>query len=472
MAGGEGESCCAEHSGDRMMLLSLALSAFGIAGLLLVLVRLWLREARTTPTELEQWPRVVTQLPLYNEPEMVQRLLKQVCAMDYPAGLHEVQVLDDSTDETSVIAEHVVNDLRAAGKAVTLIHRANREGYKAGALANGLTQTKAELVAIFDADFLPPQDFLLRMVAQLMQQPKAAFIQGRWGHLNAEESLLTLAQSAHVDAHFYVQQHSRAAMDWLMNFNGSAGVWRVAAIQDAGGWQGDTLTEDLDLSHRAAMRGWTALYDDSVVVPAELPNTWSAYRQQQYRWAMGSTQTLKKLLLPLWRSELGVVQKLIGTLHLAQYLVQPLLLLHCLLVPWWPVNSSVGGQVLMLGALVTALMPLVKRGRSRWSALPAMMLMGAGLAWTGTCAVSAAIVGKRVGFLRTPKGGAGALYSTSIMGEALVLIYALTMLWLHGLALLPSMAMHVTGYAFVCVAWWQEFRKDDVEEEHARRVVG
>jgi cellulose synthase/poly-beta-1,6-N-acetylglucosamine synthase-like glycosyltransferase len=393
--------------------------------------------------------------------------------MDYPAGLHEVQVLDDSTDGSLAISERVVNELRAAGKAVTLIHREKREGYKAGALAHGLTHTQAELVAIFDADFLPPQDFLLRMVPQLMLLPKAAFIQSRWGHLNAKESLLTLAQSAHVDAHFYVQQHSRAAMDWLMNFNGSGGVWRVAAIQDAGGWQGDTLTEDLDLSHRAAMRGWTALYDDSVVVPAELPNTWSAYRQQQYRWAMGSTQTLKKLLLPLWRSELTVMQKLIGTLHLGQYLVQPLLLLHCLLVPWWPMNSSLGGQVLMLGALATALLPVMKRGRSRWSALPAMMLMGAGLAWTGTRAVVAAFAGKRVAFLRTPKAGAGLGKVGSITGEALLLVYAVGMLWLHGLTLLPSMAMHLTGNAFVCALWWLEWKKKQtVEDVHAHRVVG
>jgi cellulose synthase/poly-beta-1,6-N-acetylglucosamine synthase-like glycosyltransferase len=338
---------------------------------------------------------VVTQLPLYNEQKVVERLLKQVCAMDYPAGLHEVQALDDSTDGVPVMTARVVNELRGAGKAVTLVQRENREGFKAGALAHGLTLTEAELVAIFDADFLPPKDFLLRMVPQLMERPGAAFIQSRWGHLNADESLLTLAQSAHVDAHFHVQQHSRAAMDWLMNFNGSGGVWRVAAIQDAGGWQGDTLTEDLDLSHRAAMRGWTALYDDSVVVPAELPNTWSAYRQQQYRWAMGSTQTLKKLLCPLWHSDLSLAQKMISTLHQGQHLVQPLLLLHCLLAPWWPVNSAPGGHVLMLGALTTALLPLMERGRSRWSALPAMMLLGAGLAWTGTCAVAAALAGKK-----------------------------------------------------------------------------
>jgi cellulose synthase/poly-beta-1,6-N-acetylglucosamine synthase-like glycosyltransferase len=424
-----------------MILLSTALTIFGLAGCVLVLARLWIGKCEPAVPELKQWPKVVTQLPIYNEPEMMQRVLGCALAMRYQ-GVHEVQLLDDSEVMTPV-------------EGCRVIRRPSREGFKAGALAHGLNQTDAELVAIFDADFMPPPDFLERLVPQLIQHPEAAFIQARWGHLNADDSPLTLAQSAHIDAHFYVQQQARSAMNWLMNFNGSAGLWRVSAIQDAGGWQGDTLTEDLDLSHRAAMKGWRALYDDTLIVPAEIPTTWSAYRQQQHRWAMGTTQTLMKLWRPLWRSGLSLQQKLIGTLHLAQYLVQPLLLLHCLLAPWWPMNS---GYVVMLGALLTALLPLLQPGRSRWKALPCMILMGSGMAWTGTLAVMAALAGKQQPFLRTPKGKQRASLSSSVLGEALLLTYTMAMLILHGPQLLPSVAMHLTGYAFVCIAKFMEGR--------------
>jgi hypothetical protein len=381
--------------------LAALLSVFGLGGLLLVVVRLF-HPPRASSDTLSVWPKVVTQLPIYNEPS-------------------------------------VVNELQAAGKRVTLLRRDSREGYKAGALAAALLQTDAECVAMFDADFVPPADFLLRMVPRLIQQPKAAYVQARWGHLNASEGLLTRAQAAQIDAHFCVQQQARAAVDWLTNFNGSAGVWRVAAIQDAGGWQGDTLTEDLDLSHRAAMRGWTALYADDVVVPAELPGHWSAYRQQQHRWAMGSTQTLRKLCTPLWQSDLSLGKKLIGTLHLAQYLVQPALLLHCLLAPWLPQVQLWSGQV--------------------------MMLMGSGFAWTGTRAVWAAVAGRTLAFQRTPKGQQGGAAMHWPWVEMLLCLYSAAAVWSIGATILPVMAMHLIGNACVCVL-------ATMEVANARRAVG
>jgi cellulose synthase/poly-beta-1,6-N-acetylglucosamine synthase-like glycosyltransferase len=440
-----------------------ALSSFGFGGLLLVVVRL-LRPPRASSAErVHVWPKVVTQLPIYNEPAVVARVIRSAVAMDYPAGLHEVQVLDDSTDGSERIAAAVVGELQSAGKKVTLLRRDSRDGYKAGALAAGLGQTDAEYVAMFDADFIPPEDFLRRMIPQLVKHPRAGFAQARWGHLNADDGWLTLAQAAQVEAHFCVQQQARAAIDWLMNFNGSAGVWRVAAIQAAGGWQGDTLTEDLDLSHRAALCGWSALYLDDVVVPAELPAQWSAYRQQQHRWAMGSTQALRKLVGPLWCSGLSYGKKLIGTLHLAQYLAQPLLVLHCLLVPWLPQAQLGSGQIIMLAALLTAAMP-VMLGRTKLSALFAMMLMGTGMAWTGTCAVWAALTGKKLPFQRTPKGSKSIAPVAWPWVEFLLGAYSVWAVVHFGLELLPVMAMHLVGNTWVCILATLEVR-------NASRVV-
>jgi cellulose synthase/poly-beta-1,6-N-acetylglucosamine synthase-like glycosyltransferase len=443
--------------------LAALLSVFGLGGLLLVAVRLCCPPRILSDETLSVWPKVVTQLPIYNEPAVVERAIRHAVAMNYPAGLHEVQVLDDSTDGSDQLITTVVNELQAAGNRVTLLRRASRDGYKAGALAAGLLQTDAECVAMFDADFVPPVDFLQRTVPRLMQRPKAAFVQARWGHLNANAGLLTLAQAAQVDAHFCVQQQARAAVDWLMNFNGSAGVWRVVAIQDASGWQGDTLTEDLDISHRAAMRGWSALYADDVMVPAELPSQWSAYRQQQHRWAMGSTQTLRKLCGPLWRSDLGFGKKLIGTLHLAQYLVQPLLVLHCLLAPWLLQVQIWSGQAIMLAALLTALIPMLM-GRSSPASIMAMMLMGTGLAWTGTRAVWAALAGRTLAFQRTPKSQPSGAAMHWPWVEMLLCLYSAAAVWIVGAALLPVMVMHLTGNACVCAL-------ATMEVTNARRVV-
>jgi cellulose synthase/poly-beta-1,6-N-acetylglucosamine synthase-like glycosyltransferase len=438
--------------------LAVLLVLFGIAGLLLVLAKMLWPKRELLRGEI-QWPRVVTQLPLYNESAVVERLLRAVAAMRYPAGLHEIQVLDDSTDETAAVVDAVVAELQAAGVNIQVLRRATRIGFKAGALEWGLTQTSAEYAAMFDADFIPEVDFLERMIPPIVGSPRAAFIQGRWGHLNAGDSLLTLAQAAHMDAHFHVQQDARAKADWLMNFNGSAGIWRVSAITDAGGWQGDTLTEDLDLSYRAAMRGWIALYDDDVVVPAEVPTHWSAYRQQQFRWAMGSTQTLQKLLLPLWHSPLGLLRKGIGTMHLAQYCVQPLLLIHCVLMPWLPPVQLVwAGQVLMASALLSAVLPVI-RGRGVPVSLAAMMLMGSGMAWTGSCAVWAALKGEERPFQRTPKGKRGLRRGAGFpLAELFLALYAGASVLLQP-ELRPVMLMHAVGNAFVCWCWWQEVRE-------------
>lgn len=440
--------------------LSVALALFSITGLVLVLLRLVGPKDPLPAAAPAVWPRVLTQLPLYNEAFVAERLLRAVTALDYPRELHQVQVLDDSTDETSGIVDRIVQELRAKGHHITVVRRSGRVGFKAGALAHGLAQCDAEYVAIFDADFVPRPDYLTAMLPRLISAPKAAFVQARWGHLNADANLLTRAQVANIDAHFHVQQRARAAFDLWMNFNGSAGIWRCAAITDAGGWQGDTLTEDLDLSHRATMAGWAALYADEVVVPAEVPATISAYRQQQFRWALGSTQTLRKLSRPLWDSDLPVVRKAIGLTHLAQYLVQPLLVLHCLLYPWVPTHASLA---LLIAALLTAALPVVRLHRGapqRIIGLGAMMLLGTGMAWTGTRAVWAACKGQAHAFERTPKGAAIAVARSTLDRwiELALATYAWAALICLGTSALPGELMHASGFTLVNILSWRERR--------------
>ncbi|NJN80236.1 MAG: glycosyltransferase [Anaerolineales bacterium] len=244
---------------------------------------------------LNPLPTVTVQLPIYNEHYVVDRLLNACAALDYPRELLEVQVLDDSTDDTKEIVAQKVTQLQKSGLNIVHIHRNHRSGFKAGALANGLEVAKGEFIAIFDADFLPQADFLQKLLPHFENQ-KTAFVQARWGHLNRDYSLLTLLQSFSLDAHFAIDQLARSTSDYVFNFNGTAGVWRKSAILDAGGWQADTLTEDMDLSYRVFLRGWSAKYAGDVEAPAELPVSFTAYRRQQYRWARGSLECAIKYI--------------------------------------------------------------------------------------------------------------------------------------------------------------------------------
>src|SRR5207248_10694590 len=249
-------------------------------------------------------PSVCIQLPIYNERYVAERVLDAVCAIDWPAGRSEVQVLDDSDDDTVQILAARVAHWRARGIRVAHVRRGSRAGFKAGALAYGLGRTSAELIAIFDADFVPPSDFLRRAAGSLVD-PRVAFVQARWGHLDEGYSWFTRLQALFIDFHFLVEQAVRSARGYFVNFTGSAGVWRRQAVDDAGGWSAATLTEDLDLSYRAQLRGWRAVYLEDVVVPQELPVSASAYRAQQSRWATGSFQCVARLLLPVLRSRLS-----------------------------------------------------------------------------------------------------------------------------------------------------------------------
>ena len=254
------------------------------------------------PPEVTEWPKVTVQLPIYNERYVIERLVEAVAQFDYPRELLDIQVLDDSTDETQAVARDCVERYRDLGVPVVYIHRDNREGFKAGALQEGLKTATGEFVAIFDADFIPPADFLRRTVPYFTE-PKLAMVQTRWSYVNRSYSVLTEVEAILLDGHFAIEHSSRYRSGVFFNFNGTAGIWRRVAIEDAGGWQHDTLTEDTDLSYRAQIRGWKFIYLPEIDCPSELPVEMNAFKSQQARWAKGLMQTAKKILPQMLRSD-------------------------------------------------------------------------------------------------------------------------------------------------------------------------
>ena len=295
------------------------------------------RKAKNQPPlpntiDSEDWPAVTIQLPLYNERYVAERLVRAAASLDYPPERLQIQVLDDSTDDTTLILRQVVSRLQAAGVNIQIFHRSNRNGYKAGALSEGFGRSSGEFIAIFDADFVPHSDFLKRVIPKF-EDPGVAFVQTRWEHLNMDYSLFTMLQSFTLDAYFLIEQFARSQVGYWFNFNGTAGVWRRKAIQDAGGWKVGTLTEDLDLSYRAFLRGWKAVYAWDVSVPSELPVSFNAYRRQQHRWARGGMECAIRFLPLIWKAPTSLSKKLQATFHLTGYLVHLLLLALTLLYP-------------------------------------------------------------------------------------------------------------------------------------------
>ena len=370
------------------------------------------------PADLTNWPKVTIQLPIYNERYVVERLVEAISRLDYPSGLLEVQVLDDSTDETQQVARSCVERYRALGLDVRYLHRPNREGYKAGALANGLNSATGELIVIFDADFQPGPDFLRRTLPYF-SDPKLAMVQTRWTYLNRDYSALTEVESILLDGHFVIEHGARARSGRFFNFNGTAGVWRRKAIDDAGGWQHDTLTEDTDLSYRAQLRGWRFLYLPDIECPSELPVEMNAFKAQQARWAKGLMQTAKKILPRVLRADLPAGVKAEAFFHLTANISYPLMvLLSTLLLPAMIVRFYQGWVQMLLidlplflasscsisGFYLTAQRALYPKSWTRKILyLPFVMAVGIGLSVRNAKAVLEAIFGVQSEFARTPK---------------------------------------------------------------------
>jgi len=368
--------------------------------------------------EFKELPRVTVQLPLFNEMYVAKRLLDAVADLDYPRDLLEIQVLDDSTDETTRIVEEKVKSLQELGFHAVLIHRTNRSGFKAGALENGLRQARGEYIAIFDADFLPKPDMLQRTVHYFTNE-KIGMVQTRWGHINRKFSLLTQVQSIYLDGHFVVEHTARHRSGRFFNFNGTGGVWRKTAIEDAGGWQHDTLTEDLDLSYRAQLKGWNFIFLKDLVSPAEVPVDINAFKSQQFRWAKGSAQTMKKLLPVIWSSRFPFRVKLEATFHLTANVGYPLMVfMSLLMLPAIKVRSTIeSGSMSVLFDMClffTAFLSVcyfyvfsqqeIKRPvLDRFLFLPAVLAIGIGMCINNTKAVMEGFFGVQSPFTRTPK---------------------------------------------------------------------
>ena len=280
----------------------------------------------------DSYPAVTVQLPIYNELYVVERLIEAVCNLEWPDENLEIQILDDSTDETTEIIQRAITKHCTQEQNIKYIHRGERIGFKAGALQEGLQVAKGEFIAIFDADFVPNSDFLEKTIPSF-NKPEIAFVQSKWGFLNQNYSTLTRLQSIMLNSHFCVDQYARSRAGYIFNFNGTAGVWRKTVIESVGGWQSDTLTEDMDLSYRAFLAGWKAVYLDYIVTDSELPVTIEAFRQQQYRWAKGSIECALKYLPQVFQKPISTTIKLQAFFHLTGYLSQFLLLLLCLLFP-------------------------------------------------------------------------------------------------------------------------------------------
>jgi len=395
------------------------LSVYGIHRYHLTYLYLKNRHKAPRPKQcFEALPRMTVQLPIYNERYVVERLLEAVTRLDYPRELLEIQVLDDSTDETRFVCSRLVNEYAQAGHSISYLHRTRREGFKAGALAEGLKKAAGEFVAVFDADFVPPPSILRQMV-HYFTDPEVGVVQGRWTWINRHYSNLTEVEAIMLDGHFVIEHGGRNFSGRFFNFNGTAGMWRRCAIDDAGGWQHDTLTEDTDLSYRAQLKGWKFIYDPHIECPSELPVEMNAFKTQQARWAKGLVQTARKLLPVIWRSTQPLKIKLEATFHLTANLAYPLMVLFALiLLPAMIVRFYQGWfQMLYLDlplflastCSVSSFYMVSQRElyphewHRRLKYIPFLMATGIGLSVMNAKVVLEALLGVKSEFVRTAK---------------------------------------------------------------------
>src|SRR6266576_2339844 len=467
----------------------LGLSAYGVHRYFIIYLFLKNRKRAVVPAgRFRQLPRVTVQLPIFNEIYVVKRLLRSVSELDYPRELLQIQVLDDSTDDTREVTASCAEALRQRGFDVQLIHRVDRTGFKAGALAVGLESAAGEFVCILDADFVAPP-YLLQRTIHFFTDPKIGMIQSRWGHLNRGYSLLTRMQAMFLDGHLLLEQTARSRSGRFFNFNGTAGLWRRSCIEEAGGWQHDTLCEDLDLSYRAQLAGWKFIFLPDVVTPAELPVDMNGFKSQQHRWTKGSVQTCKKLLPTIWRSPLPFFIKVEATGHLMSNFAYLLLAFLCLLLH--PSSGAPSGGWLrtllidvpiFLAASVSVAVFYVCAQRElhprTWMKeilfLPCLLALGIGLSLNNARAVLVALFNHRSDFARTPKYGIERksqpwrsckyrpLKSALPLAElafAIYFSYFVVFAIMHGQFLsLPFLLMFQSGFVYVALSslapWW------------------
>ncbi len=402
------------------ILVFTALSAFG-AHRIKVLYHFWhYRNKAPEPKFLfSELPAITIQLPIFNELYVVENLLRKVSALDYPREKLQIQVLDDSTDETAAHAEKLAATLKDQGFDIEYRHRTNRHGFKAGALDEGMATAKGEYICIFDADFQPAPDYLKQVIHHFSHE-NVGMVQARWGHANKNFSLLTRLQALFLDGHLVLEQTARSRHGEFLNFNGTAGIWRRKAIEDGGGWQHDTLTEDLDLSYRAQLKGWKFIYLKDVVVPAELPPDMDGFKSQQHRWTKGSIQVCKKILGDVWRSNIPLRLKLEATAHLTSNFAY--LLTLCTLVLMYPANFVMGSSwhkavfvdvpVFFFASFSVVVFYMTAQGaQTRWGWLktlpyvPMLLALGIGMSINNGKAVLEALLNRSSDFVRTPKYG-------------------------------------------------------------------
>jgi cellulose synthase/poly-beta-1,6-N-acetylglucosamine synthase-like glycosyltransferase len=460
------------------------LSLYGFQALALSIAYLFHRKSRHNLKPLQEFPDVTVQLPVFNERYVVERVIDAAAALDWPRDKLHIQVLDDSTDETTGLARARAEQHRALGIDIIVIHRTDRADYKAGALQNGLAGSSSPYIAIFDADFCPAPDFLKQTIPALVEQPDVAWVQTRWTHLNEGYSALTHAAALLMDGHFTVEQVVRDRAGLTMIFNGSAGVWRRRAIDDAGGWQGDTLTEDADLSFRAQIAGWRGRMLPDVTVPCEMPVQVTALKQQYFRWSKGGAQTVRKLFIPMAKSRMPLGKKLAGLFHMSSHLAHPLIIL--LLVTWlaiiihpdWIQGIPIAFMsVAMLGLPCQFLVAQIVLHRGhvwRMIYLPMLLIIGTGMALNNARGVVQGLAGRPSEFMRTPKfrmDGANATWKRSAyalaadptaVGEAIMAGYAAFMVvaaWKTGnLSVISFLLLYVIGFAYVAIGSAMDLR--------------
>ncbi|WP_017258228.1 cellulose synthase family protein [Pedobacter arcticus] len=444
------------------------------------LIYFYLKSKKATPEKISiagDLPIITIQLPLFNELYVTERLLNAVCSLDYPKDKLEIQVLDDSTDDSLLLTKKLVAEKLLQGFDIKQITRSKNIGFKAGALQNGLNQAKGELIAIFDADFLPESDFLTKLIPYF-NNPKIGMVQSRWGHINEDYSLLTQVQGFGLDGHFTVEQTGRNSAHLFMNFNGTAGIWRKKCIVEAGGWQHDTLTEDLDLSYRAQLKGWEFKYVEEITTPAELPVALNAFKSQQHRWTKGAIETSKKMLSQVWKANVGLKRKIFASLHLLNsYAFLFIFLTSVLSIPVLLIKNNTEIPLIyfqfltvyVIGFLVIVVFYLIaslskhKNYGTFIKLFPMFLSVSLALSFHNTIAVLEGVFNFKSDFIRTPKFNVTTLKDNfksniyvqhklpaSFYMEVFLCFYFLTGIigafYYHDFGLLPFHLMLFTGF--------------------------